>query len=397
MADTFEAGMVYGTGDNSTVGTQLNTFYWQKKALIEAAKEQYFTQLADVTAMPRNAGKTIKQYLYVPLLDDRNLNDQGIDAAGVIRKELDDTGTGNLYGSSKDVGKITERLPLLSEQGGRVNRVGFTRKTLEGTIQNFGFFSEYTEDSVQFDSDDMLQEHIQRETLTGATQITEAVLQKDIVNAAGVIRYAGAATSLATVDESSVVTYDDIIRLGIDLDNNRTPKSTTIITGTRFVDTKVVGATRVMYIGSELLPTLLAMKDLHGEAAFKPVESYAAGTTVLNGEAGAIGAFRIVVVPEMQKQAGKGGASASGAFYATGGKADVFPMLVVGDKSFTTIGFQTDGKTVKFKQIHQQPGATSANRHDPYGKTGFISIQWWYGFMALRPERIAVIYTAAKL
>lgn len=42
----------YGTGSNSSVGTQLNTFYYYKKALVEAAKEAYFSQMADVTSMP---------------------------------------------------------------------------------------------------------------------------------------------------------------------------------------------------------------------------------------------------------------------------------------------------------------------------------------------------------
>lgn len=39
--------------------------------------------LASVTNMPKNYGKTIKVYEYIPMLDDRNINDQGIDAAGV--------------------------------------------------------------------------------------------------------------------------------------------------------------------------------------------------------------------------------------------------------------------------------------------------------------------------
>lgn len=41
---------------------------------------------------------------------------------GAVAKQ----GHANLYGSSKDVGTITSRLPLLTEDGGRVNRVGFT-------------------------------------------------------------------------------------------------------------------------------------------------------------------------------------------------------------------------------------------------------------------------------
>jgi len=78
-------------------------------------------------------------------------------------------------------------------------------------------------------------------------------------------------------------------------------------------------------------------------------------------------------------------------------KYDVFPMLVVGDGSFATIGFQTDGKTVKFKITHKKPGKETADRNDPYGEVGFYSIKWYYGFMLLRPERLAVIKTIAEL
>jgi len=39
-------------GTASTIGSQTRTDYYQKKALIEAKKEQFFGQLADVTAMP---------------------------------------------------------------------------------------------------------------------------------------------------------------------------------------------------------------------------------------------------------------------------------------------------------------------------------------------------------
>ena len=388
-------GMQYNDpkgGTPSSMGAQQLTHYYQKQALIEARKEQYFTQLADVTAMPKNMGKTIKRYHYIPLLDDANINDQGIDASGAT------IANGNLYGSSKDIGAIPAKLPVLSETGGRVNRVGFKRKELEGSFEKFGFFDEYTQESLDFDSDAELMQHINREMINGANEITEDALQIDLINAAGVIKYAGNATSNLTMGADDVVTYGDIMRLGIDLDNNRTPKKTTVITGTRLVDTKVIPACRVMYIGSELLPTLKGMKDLHNNPAFIAVEKYAAGGTTLNGEAGSIDAFRIVVVPEMLKWAGAGAdASASGTHYETGEKFDVFPMLVVGDGSFTTIGFQTDGKSVKFKIYHKKPGEATADRNDPYGETGFMSIKWYYGFMVLRPERIALIKTTALL
>ena len=381
-------------GTPSQVGTQFRTDYYQKQALIEARKEQYFSQLADVTSMPKHMGKKIKKYHYLPLLDDANINDQGIDAAGATISD------GNLYGSSKDVGTIPGKLPVLSETGGRVNRVGFKRKEVEGSIEKFGFFDEYTQESLDFDTDEELLMHINREMINGANEITEDALQIDLLNSAGVVKYPGAATADAELTAADgIVDYGDLLRLAIDLDNNRTPKQTKVITGTRMVDTKTIPGGRVMYVGSELLPVLEGMVDLHGNPAFISVEKYAAGGTVLNGEVGTVGKFRIVVVPEMMHWAGAGAAVESGdtAHYDNGTNYDIFPMLVVGDGSFTTIGFQTDGKTVKFKIYHKKPGEQTADRSDPYGETGFMSIKWYYGFLLQRPERIGLVKTLAKL
>ena len=387
-------GQIYNDpagGQASTIGPQFNTQYYEKKALIEIKKDQYFSQLADTTSMPKNMGKKIVRFHYLPLLDDANINDQGLDAAGAVIVN------GNLYGSSKDIGSIPAKLPALSETGGRVNRVGFTRKTLEGSLEKFGFFEEYTQESVDFDTDAELQTHIHREMLNGANEMTEDALQIDLLNSAGVIRYAGNATQNSEVGADDLVDYGDLMRLSIDLDNNRCPKQTKVITGTRMVDTKVIPAARIMYMGSELIPTVRAMVDLHNNPAFIPVEKYAAGGNTVTGEIGAVDSFRLVVVPEMMKWAGAGADStADTTCYDTAGKFDVFPMLCVGDESFTTIGFQTDGKSVKFKITHKAPGDATADRNDPYGEMGFMSVKWYYGFMVLRSERIGLLKTAAK-
>lgn len=375
---------------------QINVEHYWRKALYEAMQEQFFGQLADTVSMPRNYGKKISLYHYIPLLDDANVNDQGINAAGATITD------GNLYGSSKDIGSIPTKLPTLSEEGGRVNRVGFSRKTIEGTFQNFGFFSEYSEDSLAFDTDSELMMHINRETLNGASKITEDMLQLDLINAAGVVMYTGSATSNATVTDA--VTYSDLMHLAIALDQNRTPKQTTMITGTRNIDTRTIPNCRVMFVGSELIPTLRAMKDLHNNEAFIPVQKYGAATTPLKGEIGSIDMFRIVVVPDMLRWVGAGAASTDSTWHGNGTNKDVLPMLVVGDKSFTTIGWNWSASptstskqdhidSIKFKIMHKKP---EISLQDPYGKIGAMSIQWWYGFLALRPERIALIKTAAK-
>lgn len=389
------------TSDIDGAGSsQMNTFFYLKKAIIEAKKEQYFMPLASTINMPKNFGKTIKVYEYVPLLDDRNINDQGLDAAGAVIAD------GNLYGSSRDIGTITGKLPTLTENGGRVNRVGFTRLQREGSIYKFGFFHEWTQESMDFDSDADLMSHLSRELTNGAVQLTEAVLQKDLLAAAGVIVYAGAATSNGTVTAegagAAIVSYKNFQRLDQILTENRTPKQTTVITGSRMVDTKVIPAARVMFVGSELVPHLKGMKDLFDNKAMIEVQHYGDAGTILNGEIGSIDSFRIVQVPEMLHWAGAGAAVAANPGYRSttvGGtdKYDIYPMLVIGDDSFTTIGFQTDGKTVKFSVTTKMPGQETADRNDPYGETGFSSIKWYYGFLAKRPERIGLIKTVAPL
>jgi N4-gp56 family major capsid protein len=483
--------------------------------------------------MPKNMGKTIKQYHYMPILDDRNMNSQGIDAAGALgalsaanfyasiklvlpenvlaydadqdapdvaggqagaasEKSADsvalyfvgsgtndatalarakaslvgwamangfsaswdtnpattvialigdittttvmgagamytagygaavtlstvDSQYGRFYGSSKDVGLISGKIPAIAETGGRVNRVGMKRIELQGTIDKFGFFTEYSQESMDFDTDSELMMHLTQEVVKAANEMTEDQIQVDLLNAAGVVRYTGAATSAATLqgnDASSpfavgntndALTYDDLVKLGIELDNNRCPKNTTLIAGSRMVDTKVVNAARYIYIGSELLPTIMRLTDYHGNKAFIPVAQYASAGTVARGEVGAVDNFRFIVVPEMMHWAAAGGAVTAGVdtVYRNSSNVsgalryDVFPMLVVGEGSFTTIGFQTDGKSVKFQTKHVKPGDNHTT-DDPYGETGFYSIKWFYGFMALRSERIALVKTIAE-
>ena len=466
---SFESPMKYGVPGTtpSSVGGQLIPFFYQRKALIDLKKEQYFGQLADTAAMPTNFGKTIKRFHYIPLLDDRNINDQGIDATGyatanevtivitdpdgttryAVAKGDDAAGAlvaakakavdifknlgvydtsyaatktalvaaswtiteksavnqgGNLYGSSRDVGTISGKLPVIGESGGRVNRVGFTRLTVEASIANFGFFEEYTEDSVQFDNDPELMQHVSRETLRGANEIVEDCIQIDLLNGANVVFYGGDATSAATLtgntgSTASELTFNSLIRMETALNNNRCPKDTKIISGSRMTDTRTVGACRYAYVGSELKQTLLRMTDFHNAKAFIPVQEYAEAGKLAAGEIGSIGSFRFIENPQMMNWEGVGATvTTNGGYLEGGGKYNAYPVLIVGSGSFSTIGFQTSGENTKFKILHKKPGSATADRNDPYGKTGFYSIQWWYGTLVLRPEWIGLMKVVAR-
>lgn len=477
MAQIYNAPKVGVDGSpQSSVGPQFNTHYWDRKSLMDAAEEMYFSPLADAKSMPKHFGKELKVFYYVPLLDDLNVNDQGIDANGVARvpgtftvtfpptvEVLDAnaaaavtainanvnsaTGTaevvastggdgpsgathtlinltdrvvhyasealadaaiaaagagvkqenaGSLYGGSRDVGTILGKMPTLTEQGGRVNRVGFTRLERKGEIQEHGFFMEWTEDSLMFDTDSELYGHLSREMLRGANEIYEDLLQADLLNAADVKIYPGAATAIHEISGASggvtLLDVGDLKRLSVILDDNRTPKKTTIIKGSRMTDTRVISASRIAYIGSELQIMISDWAD------FVPVEKYADAATLMNGEIGAIPTahLRIVVVPQMMRWQGVGAAEGTnGGYQATGGRYDVAPLLVIGNEAFATIGLQgmTGAGKAKFRIIVKKPGESTADRTDPYGKIGFSSIKFFYGFIKLRGERMAVAYS----
>ena len=380
----------YGSNSN-----QMNTFYWLRKALTEARKEAYFTQLADSIGMPKHFGKKIKLYHYIPLLDDRNVNDQGIDAKGAKYAN------GNLYGSSRDIGTIKDRLPVLGENGGRVNRVGFSRQELEGTFHKFGVFYEWSRESFVFDSDSELRGHLSRELMNGMVQMQEAMLQIDLLEAAGVQVFPGTATSKDEVTGegagATILDYDTLRRADQILDENRCPRNTKYISGSRNVDTKTINSARVAYVSGAVVPLLEDMKDKFGNKAFVPVYQYASAANVMHGEIGSIGHFRFIQVPEMLGWEGAGATVGSNPGYREkDGKYNVYPVLIVGSESFNTIGFQMDNmKNGKFSIITKMPGADTASAEDPYGETGFSSLKFYYGFLCKRPERICVLHTVA--
>jgi len=478
---------VYGNGTDSTIGTQFNTYEYKRKAIIETADVEYFSQLGDSESLTKNYGKKIKKYHYLPLLDDRNINDQGIDATGasttnevtitinpnngmpiyavgngtdastaltaaqarvkVLAKQefgIDTTNTsydtyteivaayfngtsstvsnygtvtvgtavaggGNLYGSSRNPGYISGKLPTLTETGGYKNRVGFKRIELEGSIANYGFFYEWSKDSMDFDTDMDLMMHINREAVRGAREVTEDILQMDLLNGAGVVRFTGDAQSIATTgynataELNSLVTYDDLVKLNVTLEDNRCTRDTKAIVGSQDTDIININAGRYMFVGSEMIPTIMRMVDYHNERAFVPVEKYARSTVsgkyvnTLHGEIGAIGAFRIVVVPQMMGYVGAGEAVGADLSYLNDGvKYNVYPMLVVGSGAFAHIRFQSSGGTNdKFQIITRKPG-TFANPEDPFEKLGYSSIQFWQGTMILRPEWLGLVWTLAK-
>jgi len=391
---------------------QIRQEFYDKKAIIDIKDEMIFSQMSSTVGMPKHFGKEIVKHRYVPLIDDENINSQGLGTDGAV------IANGNLYGSSRDIGAIEGALPELSETGGRVNRVGFTRKEVRAKIVNRGFFYEWTKDSMNFDTDAQLKQHLTTEAARGANRVNEDVLAIELVNGAGVVYYAGTTgldedtsdantDELATIDETSVPTLRDLIRIDTELDNNKCPRDTKIITGSTMVDTKTVAAARYMFISPDVKMDFMSIKALNGvDDAFIPIEQYqgASGNAkfvkTIHGEIGKVGPFRIVVAPKMVKRAGAGAEATDASFRATdvGGTDhyDVYPCLVIGSESFTHIGFEMGAGTAgKFKTKTKTPDQNVSSQ-DPYGKTGFTSIEFWNGVLIERPEWIVAYNIASK-
>jgi len=415
-ASTVDAPVGNGAGN-----AQLNPFYYDRQAIIEANKKAYIGQLSGTRNQPKNMGKEVKKHLIIPMLDDRNINDQGIDAAGVVLDSTLWTGvnasgaitgtayadeaaartgagldgtvkqtSGNLYGSSKDIATIGALTPVISETGGRVNRVGFSREVITGTIENYGFFYEFTADDLDFDSDPKLFSHLHREAGKAAGEMSEKSLMVDLINGAGIELYAGAANvAVADVAAGDLVALAEIRQMTKILNANDCPTDAMLISGSRNIDTKVVGKARYAYTTDDMVTVLEdTMNATTGKHAWAYIEEYADGakfakSNTARGEVGKIGNVRFIEHPEMVIQESKGTAN-----------IDVHPVLFIGSGSFTQIGFQSTGTKGKFNIIVKKPGKEVADRQNPYGKVGFVSNQYWYGVLIERPDWIGVIYGA---
>ncbi len=79
----FNEGGYAVSADNSTIGVQFNDKHWSRAAVMEAKKVKTFSQMGDKLTQPKHYGDKIVKYHEIPILDDRNINDQGIDANGV--------------------------------------------------------------------------------------------------------------------------------------------------------------------------------------------------------------------------------------------------------------------------------------------------------------------------
>ena len=107
------------------------------------------------------------------------------------------------------------------------------------------------------------------------------------------------------------VSFTDIRGMEQSLKLARSPKQTKMIDGSTKIGTVVIGAGYAAYVGQELLPVLEDMVHA-GINVWKPVESYAAAGTIMEGEIGKVSSTRFIEVEDMIKYGGAGASSTDG-------------------------------------------------------------------------------------
>ena len=371
-------GSIYGDGTTTaTSGANTITHFYDRMGIKAATDENIFAQVASRRNMPTKYGKTYKVSTWLHILDDANVNNQGLDKDGAVIAD------GNAYGSSRDIGTVTAGMPALAEGAGRVNRVGVVKKTIETSLKRLGNFIEYNDEVDKF-SEDSVQIHYREELGYMAGQVQDDLVQIDMLNAAGVVAYGGGKSKISDLVAGDVPTYDLIRQTCKQLFINKAKKNKTLIDGSVKIDTRTINSAWLAFISSDMKYTLESVKDNDGNTAWIPAYKYAAAGTLAKGEVGAIHDTRFIEAPRMMGHD-------TGAVIPGDGTTTVptAAILYVTEDSFATVGLQGNKKIV-FKS--KAPG--KATEFDPYGLKGLFSYSFFYASIAIRPERIAVIWTA---
>lgn len=445
-----------GGTTSSTIDRQF-TPEFVTKAVVEVPKrKRHFSVRADRFSMPKNSGDKLSREVSYGMLDKRVLIDGGVDAntatilqdvwyvvpvgskdittataifdtkhyfatgtyatwalaraaakaAAIAAKGANEvvSGSGGMVNGEAAYAATGGPLMSMPEEGGIINLLTHYSKMVSANITFHGVGHKFSMRSVDLDSRKGLIARKIQYMADAVQDFKEMQVRRDLIAAAGVnsiICNASANPATDTVGEIDgldVLTYTALETLEQYLLNNDVPMDTEILTGVDLVDTKTVSDAWIIYVNTEVLPTLRAMKGPGNVLVWVPKEQYAAGTELVDGEVGKIGSFRFVSVKDMEREygagltvglavdAGKGtdaaNAATQAAAYKTNNKYDVFTALVVGDDSFTITGFGENNTSASYIP----PKADVHN--DMHAQMAGIAANWSYGMLIYRPERI---------
>lgn len=213
----------------------------------------------------------------------------------------------------------------------------------------------------------------------GATK--EAIIWDKLIGGTSVI-YSGDATSRATVD--APVGEEDLVAAQRFLKANRAKHITKMLKASTSVATEPVAPAFVAFGHSNLEPDVRALTE------FVVREKYSNTTFLSDYEIGKFQDIRFILSPQWAPLYGAGKAAAAGVLSADGARADVYPIVIVGQDAFGVVPLRgMDSAKVTIKN-------PEANFSDPLAQRGFASWKMWYVAVRLNEEWMVRIEAAAS-
>ena len=388
---------IYGNGTTTASnGANTVTHFYDRAGIKAANASKVYGQFADRKSLPLRTGKTFKiskwQHIY-----DLDQNDADFAAKGYLGKRDLASVTTNLANSGS--------AGTLVEGAGAVNQVTPTKVTVESTIARYGFMIDYTDEVMLF-SEDAVQTRYREELGYLINQAAEDLVQRDMLNGAGIVINAGTTGAMSTMgasitaDDTNAENYKvsfDLIRRGVKaLVRNRAKRNTSIVGGSTKVDTRAINKAFYGIVGPEVKYDLEELQRGSGNAetfAYVPAYQYAAAGNLAEGEIGSMHDVRFIESEGALVEVGAGSAlpaSYVGELSNDGANFDVFPILFPTMGAFATLGLQGKGKVV----FHAKSPSQVENGN-PYGTKGFFSANMFYSGLVLQPEKLARINVLA--
>jgi N4-gp56 family major capsid protein len=253
---------------------------------------------------------------------------------------------------------------------------------IEVTLKQYGDYVELTDVIQDTHEDPVLSEMTQ----ILAEQIVETVelVRYSTLKAGTNVFYSGGVTARASVD--GTITRGDLRKIYRSFKKNRAKEISEIIAPTAKVATEPVGKAYFIVGHTDLAA------DLMNVPGFTPIEKYAAGTKVMDGEVGKVENFRFILNELFAPFLAAG---TSGSTYLTNGlsgtgQADVYPMLAFAKNAYAIVPLQGANAV---KPMVKNPGAPTQG--DELGQRGFVSWKGWQATAILNDAWMARYEVAA--
>jgi N4-gp56 family major capsid protein len=389
---------VYGNGTTTaTAGANTIVHYYDRAGIKAANRVNVYGQFASKKMMPKKMGKTFKISKFLHMYDRKPDNAEFGEKGFMTLRTADEVSTA-LSNS------------VLAEGAGAVNQRTLEKITMETSLARYGEMIKYS-DEVELFSEDAMQVRYREELGELANSRMEDLCQLDML-ATPTVMYGGSATSLAQVDEDSMVTYDLMRKAVRKLVRNRATKNTKMITGDVKIDTRTVDKAYYAVIGANVkgdLETLTrgtVTDNGTTEFVYIPSHKYGSAGTLAEGEVGAMHEIRFIESEAAVVYAGEGAVppqNYAGDLSITGatnlasanaadrGNFDVFPILFPTQDAFATVGLKGQGK-IKFHARSPE----FVTQENPYGTNGFFSYNFYYAGIILEEEKILKVLVSAR-